>query len=1120
MIVRPMCTSVIAALLGSIGPIGLVRGLPTFAAEPRSASQPPGDNLAVFAEVSTSYVSGHEQLEAIQDDVDPRDSGDHSHGCYGNWPRTGTQWVQYDWPAPIRTGEVDVYWWDDHRGVRLPVACRLLYWDGREWKPVPNAQGLGVEPHRYNRTRFDLIETTRLRLEFDSQPKFSTGIIEWKVYDAGGSPAFAPRVRAGPDRVVVPPAATHLAAQLRGRSDGRRWSVCSGPGAVQFADPANPVTTASFQTPGDYVLTFCAWSAGGTSCAPVRVRVEPPPTPRELGEVPVGQWSCDSPFWRPRLRAQIVGWIPHCVAMLSKPDLKEGGLENFVRAARKHAEGLVEPHIGPPWANAYVLNTLEAMCRAVQLAPAGDAELQATQSVLRATIEQWVPIVLGAQEPDGYLQTRFTLGVPSEHGRPPPRWTRVGDHEGYVAGYFIDAAIAHYEMSGGQDRRMLDAACRLADCWDAHIGPPPKQAWYDGHQALEMSLVRLGRLLQTMGRASQADRYFRLAKFLMDCRRNGSEYDQSHVPVTQQYEVVGHAVRATYLYAAMADVAGIFRDPEYHSAVRSLWESFVHRKYYLTGGVGSGETSEGFGAEFSLPNHSYCESCAACGAIFWHHRMRRTYGEARFADVLEDTLYNALLGATDLPGKNFTYTNPLEQDHARYPWHGCPCCVGNIPRVLLALPTWMYTTEPDGIRVDLYVGSRVRVTPDVEIVQRTAYPWHEAVEIEVCPRSSREWTLRLRVPDRCPSPLYTVYPVVRGLRAASVNGTPIPIPTSGYLEVRRAWRSGDVVRLELPLDVQRVRCDERVQANRGRVALRRGPLIYCLESVDQSLDSALPAGGTLTAEWVPELLEGVVVVHGHWANGSPLTAIPYYARNNRGGRSMVWIPETGREPGTVHRIVPPRQWFFSKCMYYAGIPILAHEIVSDEALRVAYRRLARMLDSIPDVTRRLERAGAELHIIGRTQVTTDLPEFRDQKGRPLRKEHGATLDDRTRGMGGLLASCGEENLLQLPDDRYRGRDICVHEFAHTIYQYGLTAEWRRSWEEQFRASLARGRWRGSYAASNPHEFFAELCMWYFGTHGDLGMPDPKPSPGPEGLKAYDPEAFARLDALFGGGCAN
>ena len=299
-----------------------------------------GANLAVVATASTSFVSGHETITALNDGFTPANSNDKSRGAYGNWPQSGTQWVQYEWNRPIKANGVDVYWFDDQRGVRLPKACRLKYWDGSSFVPVPGITGLGLAANKFNASTFAEITTTRLRLEMDGQEKFSTGILEWRVYDSGGSANFAPSVSAGVDRVVVLPGQTYLDAVVR--DDGKpkaapavRWSKDSGPGAVAFGDAAVAATTARFSAPGDYVLRLTADDGQLSSSATVAVTVDPPPPAAHLEPVETTAYTLTSPLWRSRAKALIVNWIPHCVRKIEDPETREGGIENFVQAGLK-----------------------------------------------------------------------------------------------------------------------------------------------------------------------------------------------------------------------------------------------------------------------------------------------------------------------------------------------------------------------------------------------------------------------------------------------------------------------------------------------------------------------------------------------------------------------------------------------------------------------------------------------------------------------------------------------------------------------------------------------------------------------------------------------------------------
>jgi uncharacterized protein len=680
--------------------------------------------------------------------------------------------------------------------------------------------------------------------------------------------------------------------QNPGPAPTARWSKDSGPGAVTFADASRVVTTATFSAPGAYVLRLTADNGESKASSTLNAVVEAPPPSNPLSGVHTRNYRIDSPLWGNRAKALIVSWIPHCIDQINRTDLQQGpgGIDNFVEAGKALAGKPHGSHKGYVFSNAWVHQTVEAMSIALMIDPQGDQDIIRAHEKMRATLEDWIPKILSAQEPDGYLQTAFTLPRVNARGIVDPgpfeRWTRRGDHEGYTAGYFIESAINHYLMTGGKDTRLYDGARKLADCWCSNIGPAPKKTWFDGHQEMEQALVRLGRFVNETEGGGKGQKYIQLAKFLLDSRANGSEYDQSHLPVVQQYEAVGHAVRAVYTYSGMADIAAETGDVDYQSAVMSLWDNIVNRKYYVTGGVGSGETSEGFGPDYSLRNNAYCESCSSCGEIFFQWKMNLAYHDARFADLYEETLYNALLGATDMEGRNFYYTNPLDANAPRTPWHNCPCCVGNIPRTLLMLPTWMYARGADGVYVNLFIGSTVTVDnvagTDVEMVQATDYPWNGKVAIKVNPKAPAKFSIRIRVPKRNVSRLYTSTPDANGIVSVAVNGEVVkPAISRGYCVITRAWKAGDRIDLVLPLKVQRVRASEKIAADRGRVALRYGPLLYNIEKVDQDITQALDPQSALTTEWRGDLLGGVMVVKGAFGDGTPMTAIPNYARYNR-----------------------------------------------------------------------------------------------------------------------------------------------------------------------------------------------------------------------------------------------
>jgi hypothetical protein len=882
---------------------------------PRGRGGSPGANLALVARASASFASGDTTVGALNDGYEPRNSRSRGRGnSYGNWPRRGTQWVEYEWSQPISTNMIDVYWWADGQGVGLPEASRLRYWKDGKFVPVTGVEGLGVEANQYNTTSFDEVTTTKLRLEFDSDGQLSTGILEWRVLDSGKSPKFPPSVLAGIDRIVVLGGKTYLDGTIKTlgtEADDSltvTWSKESGPGEVIFADAYAATTTATFSELGEYVLKLTAKDGDLAGSGTLNVKVDAPPPEKPLGVVYTKRYKINSPLWNHRAKALITSWIPHCIQQIETPNLPQGagGLDNFIEAANKLAGKPHGRHRGYVFSNAWVHQTVESMCIALMVDPQGDEEIIAAQEKMKQTLEKWIPIILAAQEPDGYLQTAYTLRDTLPEGRFYPAasqaaWTGPWrpetrpNHEGYVAGYFIESAINHYTLTDGTDLRLYNAAKKLADCWVAHIGPEPgKREWFDGHQEMEQALVRFGRFVNDMEGGRKGDAYIRLAKFLLDCRRGGGEYDQSHVPVQQQYEAVGHAVRAVYNYSGMADVATETGDLDYRSAVMSLWDNITNKKYYVTGGIGTGETSEGFGPNYSLRHNAYCESCSSCGQIFFQYKMNLSYHDAQYADLYEETMYNALLGSLDLAGNNFYYDNPLAGGRRRYPWHNCPCCVGNIPRTLLMVPTWTYLKDDDGVYVNLFIGSTIKVDNmagiDVEMVQETDYPWSGKVSITVNPSDTKKFAIRVRSPNRSVSELYSSTPEADGIESIRVNEEPVKIEiVNGYAVIQREWKAGDKIELVLPMKPQRVKCVDAVEANRGQVALRYGPLVYNIEAVDgNNLDGVLAPGSKLTTEWRPDLLGGVVIIKGQFADGSPLVAIPNYARNNR-------IPESPRQ---------------------------------------------------------------------------------------------------------------------------------------------------------------------------------------------------------------------------------
>ena len=601
-------------------------------------------------------------------------------------------------------------------------------------------------------------------------------------------------------------------------------------------------------------------------------------------------------FWKQQIKLQTEKWIPHCIH-----EMEEGGagkeLLNLVAAGKVLRGEPCGKYTGAPWSDAYIYNTVEAACLALEVDPSGDAELTKAQDFLRAKIEEWIPVILGAQMQGGYIHSFHTV---NKH----PHFSNINWHEFYVMGYFLEMGIAHYQMTGGKDRRLYDAAVKCADHLCDTFGPPPKRTWKNGHPGMEHALCRLGALVSEVDGAGKGDKYIALAKHFLSHQHEIEPgiYNQSEQPAIEMTEARGHAVRATYFYTAMADVARLAGDNAYLSAVDKIWANAINRKHYLTGGVGASHQGEAFAGDYELPNNGYCESCASCGLSFWAEQMHRLHTDAHYVDVQERVLFNNVLGAVELSGTNFYYQNPLVSNQARYPWHGCPCCVGNIPRTLIAIKDLMYSVnkQRDTLYVNHFVDSDGAI-PDIGgkslcIRQETRYPWDGAVKITVHPPVPTAFTLALRIPDRTESELYTAAPERKATFSVTVNGQTQPVTVQkGYAHLKKTWQDGDRVELSLPMDVQRVRCDERVAANRGRVAVQRGPLVYSFEDVDQPKpvrQAVLKSDIELNPVWKGDLLGGVMVLA-----GGGFTAVPNYARLNRGGSSQVWMLEDLEKAG-------------------------------------------------------------------------------------------------------------------------------------------------------------------------------------------------------------------------------
>lgn len=581
-------------------------------------------------------------------------------------------------------------------------------------------------------------------------------------------------------------------------------------------------------------------------------------------------------FWQPRMAVHSHTTLAVDIELCEKT----GRIDNFRKAA-----GLMEgDFIGSYFNDSDVYKVIEGIGYSLQTTPNGRLEKQ-TDGIIDA--------IAAAQRPDGYLDTYFTL-PPHEN----ERWTDMEKHEMYCCGHLIEAAVA-YSLGTGK-KKLLTTARRFAD----HIVATflkEKRPWVTGHEEIELALIRL---YKSTGEAS----YLELAQYLLDQRGHGYGrgaiwskpefgplYCQDSVPVEELREVSGHAVRAMFLYTAMADMMAQTGSTRYAEALNSLWESVVHRNMYITGGIGSSASNEGFTADYDLPNaEAYCETCASFGMVLWNNRMSLMKGDARYADVMERAMYNGLLAGVSLKGDKYFYVNPLssEGSHHRQEWYDCSCCPTQIARFLPSVGGYVYAADPDGkaLYVNLFLKSSAAVTlpggNQIAIKQDAAYPWSGKVRFTVI--AAREpVTLMLRVPSWCGS--YT-------LRR---NGGNDPSPVeAGYAELSNI-RSGDLVEYEMDMPVVRVHADPRIAADNGRVCLARGPLVYCVEQADleEGSEAALSPDDSVEVHFDADLLGGVTVLDVFSPDGRRrLRAIPYYAWDNREpGRMDVWLRETACE---------------------------------------------------------------------------------------------------------------------------------------------------------------------------------------------------------------------------------
>ncbi len=654
---------------------------------------------------------------------------------------------------------------------------------------------------------------------------------------------------------------------------------------------------------------------GAASAAPAASAPSAPPAlDYPIRPVPFTQVELTDSFWAPRLETNRTVSVPYALRMIEVT----GRVDNFRKAARL----MTGSHKGRRFNDSDVYKAMEAAAYTLRLHP---------DAALDKTLDDLIALIAQAQEPDGYLfTTRTNDPAHPAPGSGPERWSNLRvSHELYNVGHMYEAAVAHFQATG--KRTFLAIAEKNAALLFRTFGAGPgRRRGFPGHQEIEIGLSKLYRV--TGNRA-----YLDLAKFFLDERGHyfggerhapddpfavydSDEYMQNHKPVLEQDQAVGHAVRAMYMYSGMADVAALGGYPEYVTAIDRLWLDVAGRKQYLTGGVGARGGSEAFGDAYELPNaEAYTETCAAIGNALWNYRLFLLHGESKYMDVFERVLYNGLLSGVSLSGDRFFYQNPLESGggYARSPWFEVACCPPNMTRFLPSLPGYVYATKDDVVFVNLFIAGTGRIPlpgRPVVLTQETRYPWDGAVTLTVAPEAPGPFELALRIPgwargEAMPTDLYAFLDETGEKPVLKVNGEPVALDIrDGYARIRRGWKPGDSVEIQLPMPVRRVLANEAVAADRGRAAIQRGPVVYAIESADNDnrvFSVVLPDAAVLSAEFRADLLNGVAAVTGTAVvlskdaagktveTARPFVAVPYYAWANRGpGQMLVWLPRT------------------------------------------------------------------------------------------------------------------------------------------------------------------------------------------------------------------------------------
>ncbi|MGC3943439.1 MAG: glycoside hydrolase family 127 protein [Chryseolinea sp.] len=630
--------------------------------------------------------------------------------------------------------------------------------------------------------------------------------------------------------------------------------------------------------------------------------------------VPFTQVKFNDKFWLPRIRTNHTVTIP---ASFERCEAT-GRVKNFEMAAARSGSFCTVY----PFDDTDIYKTIEGASFSLSLYPDKAMELY---------IDTLIQKIAAAQEPDGYLYTARTIDPLKSHkwaGK--ERWEKERElsHELYNSGHLYEAAVAHYMATG--KRNLLDIAIKNADLVCSVFGPGRRHV-APGHEVVEMGLVKMYRItgnrtyLETAKDfIEERGRYAGYDSTSKDPWKNGA-YWQDHIPVTKQREAVGHAVRAGYLYSAMADIAALTNDKQMLLAVDSIWQNVVQKKIYLQGGIGAVGDGERFGQNYQLPNRTaYNETCAAIANIYWNHRMFLLHGDAKYIDVLEKTLYNGMISGVGMDGNSFFYTNAMEITRAfnhsdmegvRSGWFTCSCCPTNVTRMIPSIPGYAYATRKGEVFINLFVSGSASMKVDgqpLEIVQQNDYPWNGGLKFAVNPARSGKFSLKVRIPgwsrdEAIPSDLYSFTNNSEQKIGITINGTPVNFTMSnGYAVLDRDWRKGDNVEVTLPMEIRRVVANKKLVDDRQKVALQRGPIIYCAEWKDNNgkvSDMLVPNDVTFTTEFHPDLLHGIQTISGKVPAievqeptkvstvSKSFTAIPYYAWAHRGaGEMMVWFP--------------------------------------------------------------------------------------------------------------------------------------------------------------------------------------------------------------------------------------